>query len=46
MLKFIVIKMSSWSPKEGYKEWFELQPQYNNNSIYINMENSSNGKFR
>lgn len=38
-MKFIVIKMSSYSQENGYQEWFEFQPQYNNDMIYVNMEN-------
>ena len=36
---FIVVKMSSYDPQNGFKEWYELQPQYDNNTITINMEN-------
>ena len=38
------IKMSSYDPKCGFNEWYELQPQYDNNTTTINMEhiNESN----
>jgi hypothetical protein len=36
---FIVAKVSSYNPQNGFKEWYELQPQYDNNIITINMEN-------
>lgn len=39
IVKYIVVKMSSYSPENGYKEWYELQPQYDTDSIFINMEN-------
>ena len=35
---FIAVKMLSYDPQNGFKEWYELQPQYNNENIYINME--------
>ena len=38
--EFKLVKMSSYSPEEGYREWYEFQPQYNNdNVVYINLEN-------
>ena len=37
------VKISSYDPKCGFNEWYELQPQYDNNVITINMEND-NGK--
>lgn len=39
MVQFIVVEMSSYDPDNGYKRWFEIQPQYDNKNIYINMEN-------
>ena len=33
IVKFIVIKMEIYDPENGYKEWFEFQPQYNNDII-------------
>ena len=41
MLKFIVVKLSSYDPDNGYREWYELQPQYDDKNIYINMENTN-----
>ena len=37
--EFKLVIMSSYSPKQGYRKWYELQPQYNNNIIQINLEN-------
>ena len=37
--EFKLVEMSSYSPEQGYKKWYEFQPQYNNNVIYINLEN-------
>ena len=31
--EFKLVKMSSYSPEEGYREWYEFQPQYNDNII-------------
>ena len=40
MLKFIVVKLSSYDPDNGYREWYEIQPQCDDNNIYIiDMEN-------
>lgn len=39
IVKFIMVKLSSYDPNNGYQEWYELQPQYDNENIYINMEN-------
>jgi len=39
LVKYIVVKLSSYDPDNGYREWYELQPQYDNENIYINMEN-------
>ena len=41
MLEFIVVKLSSYDPDNGYQEWYELQPQYDDKNIYINMENTN-----
>ena len=38
-MKYIVVKMSSYDSINGYREWFEFQPQYDKNNIYINLEN-------
>ena len=35
---FIVVKASSYDPQNGFREWFEIQPQYDNKEICINME--------
>ena len=35
---FIAVKLSSYDSNNGYKEWFEIQPQYDNDTITINME--------
>lgn len=35
--EFKLVKMSSYSPEEGYREWYEYQPQYNNNIVYVNL---------
>ena len=37
--EFKLVKMNSYSPDEGYREWYEFQPQYNDNIIQINLEN-------
>lgn len=37
--EFKLVEMSSYSPEQGYKKWYEFQPQYNNNIIQINLEN-------
>ena len=44
---FNVIKMTSYSPIEGYKEWFEIIPWIDDKEIYINlteMEKQENDK--
>ena len=38
-LKYIVVKMSSYDPENGFREWYELQPQLGQNDICINLEN-------
>ena len=35
---FIAVKLSSYDLNNGYREWFEIQPQYDNDTITINME--------
>ena len=35
---FITVKLSSYDLNNGYREWFEIQPQYDNDIITINME--------
>jgi len=42
--KFQLVEMSSYSPKEGYRKWYEFQPQYSDEIIYINLENISNNE--
>ena len=37
-IKYIVVKLSSYDPNNGYREWYGLQPQYDNDTITINME--------
>ena len=37
--EFILVEMSSYSPDQGYKKWYEFEPQYNDNITCINLEN-------
>lgn len=37
--EFQLVEMSSYSPEEGYRKWYEFQPQYSNETVYINLEN-------
>ena len=37
--KFKLVIMSSYSPNQGYRKWYEFQPQYSNETVYINLEN-------
>ena len=38
--EFKLVEMSSYSSDQGYRKWYEFQPQYSNNGIiYINLEN-------
>ena len=39
LIKYIVVKLSFYDFNNGYREWYELQPQYDNENIYVNMEN-------
>ena len=41
LVKYIVVKFFSYNPNNGYREWYELQSQYDNENIYINMENTN-----
>ena len=41
LVKYIVVELSSYDPNNGYRKWYELQPQYDNENIYINMENTN-----
>ena len=36
--EFKVCKLSIYSLEEGFKEWYEFQPQYDSNMICINLE--------
>ena len=38
-LKYVVAKVSSYDPENGFREWYELQPQLDENTICINLEN-------
>jgi hypothetical protein len=38
-MKFILIKLSSYDPNKGFKEWYEIQKQYDEENYYINLEN-------
>ena len=46
LVKYIVVKLSSYDPDKGYREWYELHPQYDNENIYINMENINESNRR
>lgn len=35
--EFKLVEMSSYSPDQGYRKWYEFQPQYNNKIAYINL---------
>ena len=37
-MHYIVVKVSSYDPENGFREWYELQPQLNENHICINLE--------
>ena len=39
LVKYIVAKVSSYDPQNGFKEWYELQAQPDEDEIIINMEN-------
>lgn len=38
-VKYIVVKLSSYDPNNGHQEWYEIQPQYDEYQIFIDMEN-------
>ena len=38
-INFIWIKIITWSLKNGYQEKYDIQPQYDDNIIKINLEN-------
>lgn len=42
-MTFVLVKCSSYDPDNGYREWYEIQKQYNDNEICINLENLQNG---
>ena len=35
--EFTLVEMSSYSPDQGYRKWYEFQPQYSNETVYINL---------
>ena len=35
--EFKLVEMSSYSPDQGYRKWYEFQPQYDNKTVYINL---------
>ena len=35
--EFKLVEMSSYSPEQGYKKWYEFQPQYSDEIVYINL---------
>lgn len=35
---YVAVKVSSYDPENGFKEWYELQAQPNENEIFINLE--------
>ena len=35
--KFELVEMSSYSPEQGYRKWYEFQPQYSDEIVYINL---------
>ena len=41
LIKYTVIKLSSYDSDNSYRGWYKLQPQHNNENIYINMENTN-----
>lgn len=38
-IHYIAVKVSSYDPENGFKEWYELQAQPDKDEIIINMEN-------
>ena len=38
-IHYIVVKVSSYDPENGFREWYELQQQLGTDDIYINLEN-------
>ena len=38
-IHYVAVKVSSYDPENGFKEWYELQAQPDENEIIINMEN-------
>lgn len=37
-IHYVAVKVSSYDPENGFKEWYELQAQPNENEIFINLE--------
>lgn len=35
--EFKLVEMSSYSPDQGYRKWYEFQPQYSDEIVYINL---------
>ena len=35
---YVAVKVSSYDPENGFKEWYELQAQPNEDEIFINLE--------
>lgn len=35
--EFQLVEMSSYSPLRGYRKWYEFQPQYSDEIVYINL---------
>jgi hypothetical protein len=38
-IHYVAAKVSSYDPENGFKEWYELQAQPDEDEIIINMEN-------
>ncbi len=38
-IHYVSVKVSSYDPENGFKEWYELQAQLDEDEIIINMEN-------
>ena len=37
-IHYVAVKVSSYDPENGFKEWYEMQPQLDENQICINLE--------
>lgn len=44
--EFKLVEMSSYSPDQSYRKWYEFQPQYDDKIININLGNTNNGHQR